>query len=104
MSEQPMALVIEFRSRPKLRAAALALVAVTAAGCADSDRFFDSPLANNAPGQPEAAGPGSRGQLAAPAGRVQSAQLPPPGAGRPMPLEASAGVAGGSRGMASYNP
>src|SRR5438132_12393757 len=97
-----MSLVVELRSRPSLLA--LALIAVSASGCAESDRFFESSFGIGAPGQPEMSGAPPRGQAAAPVGRVQSAQLPPAGAIRPISLDASAGVAGGSRGMASYNP
>jgi murein DD-endopeptidase MepM/ murein hydrolase activator NlpD len=88
-----------FRSSSSLRAIALALIAIGAAGCsADSTRFNG--------GQGEVTGSIPPGQ-AAPVGRVESrplpqtSQLPPP----PPPARADSGVvAGGGRGMASYSP
>jgi murein DD-endopeptidase MepM/ murein hydrolase activator NlpD len=87
-----------FRSSSSLRAIALALIAIGAAGCsADSTRFNG--------GQSEVTGSIPPGQ-AAPVGRVetrplpQTSQLPPP-----PPAHADSGVvAGGGRGMASYSP
>src|SRR4051812_3650013 len=100
-----MSLVVELGSRPSLLV--LALVTLSAAGCAESDRFLDSQYANS--GRPEMAVAPQRGQAGAPVGRVQSAQLPPPGAGRPAPLDDYNGAAGGNRppnnpGPAPYEP
>jgi murein DD-endopeptidase MepM/ murein hydrolase activator NlpD len=88
-----------FRSSSSLRAIALALIAIGAAGCsADSTRFNS--------GQGEVTGSIPPGQ-AAPVGHVESrplpqtSQMPPP----PAPARADSGVvAGGGRGMASYSP
>jgi murein DD-endopeptidase MepM/ murein hydrolase activator NlpD len=94
----------------------LILVAVSAAGCsADTTRFSDQPLGNPfaskaAPAATEVTGSiKSTGQvqsqpLAPPAGQVASAPLQPP-AVRPATVASNTGgVAGGGRGMASYNP
>src|SRR5947208_895825 len=69
---------------------------------ADSTRFFDNPLAaRNAPG--EVTGSTAPAQ-AAPVGRVDTTQLPPPAASRPTSVSSETGVAGGGRGMGSYHP
>jgi murein DD-endopeptidase MepM/ murein hydrolase activator NlpD len=90
-----------FRPLSWLRASALALITISAAGCsADTTRFGDSRS-----GQGEATGSIPSGQ-GAPVGHVetrplpQTSQLPPP----QSPPVASGVVAGGGRGMASYSP
>ncbi|MFI4867677.1 MAG: LysM peptidoglycan-binding domain-containing protein, partial [Steroidobacterales bacterium] len=94
-----------FRSLSWLRAIALALIAIGAAGCsAESTRFGETPYASRG-GQGEVTGSIPSGQ-GAPVGHVetrplpQTSQLPPP----QSPERASAVVAGGGRGMASYSP
>jgi murein DD-endopeptidase MepM/ murein hydrolase activator NlpD len=89
--------------RSRSRAVVLAAMAVSVAGCsADSTRFLDNPFASrSAPGEVTGSIPPAQ---AAPVGRVESAQLPPPAASRPAPVAAETGVAGGGRGMASYHP
>ncbi len=89
------------RSSSSVRAMAVALIAVGAAGCsADSTRFSDGSYASHG-GQGDVTGSVS-GQ-GAPVGRVethplpQTSQLPPPPRAEPV-------VAGGGRGMASYTP
>ena len=98
-----MASVVELVwSWTRPQAVALAIVALGAAGCSsESTRFNDNPYASRS-GPGEATG--SVAQRGAPAGRVESAQLPPPTASRPATVAPGAGVAGGSGGMASYTP
>jgi murein DD-endopeptidase MepM/ murein hydrolase activator NlpD len=91
-----------FRSLSWLRALALALITIGAAGCsAESTRFGDP--------RSEATGSIPSGQ-GAPVGHVetrplpQTSQLPPPQSpARAAPVESGV-VAGGGRGMASYSP
>src|SRR5262245_50559835 len=91
--------------RSPVRALALTAIAVGAAGCsADSTRIFDGlTTARNAPS--EVTGTVAPGQ-AAPVGRVDSSRLPAPGGGasEPPAQTAETGVAGGSRGLATYRP
>jgi murein DD-endopeptidase MepM/ murein hydrolase activator NlpD len=82
------------------RAAALALTVSVAACSGDASRFSDNR------GNPDATGaiPPAQG---APVGRVDSRPLPPQTAQAAPPQQAasaSSGIAGGGRGMASYNP
>jgi murein DD-endopeptidase MepM/ murein hydrolase activator NlpD len=91
-----------FRSLSWLRALALALITIGAAGCsAESTRFGDP--------RSEATGSIPSGQ-GAPVGHVetrplpQTSQLPPPQSPARAAPVASAVVAGGGSGMASYNP
>jgi murein DD-endopeptidase MepM/ murein hydrolase activator NlpD len=88
-----------FRSLPWLRAIALALITIGAAGCsAESTRF--------GPGETTGSIPPGQG---APVGHVetrplpQTSQLPPPQPARAASVESGV-VAGGGRGMASYSP
>src|SRR3954454_11688621 len=88
--------------RSRSRALVLAAVAVGTAGCsADSTRLAEGPP-RGAPNEVTgsvAPGPGT------PVGRVEATGLPPPGGDEPSPSRsADTGVAGGSRGMASFNP
>src|SRR5262245_7989688 len=99
-----MSSVVELlRARP--RAVVLAVVAVSLAGCSsESARFNENPFARDQ--RPGEYYTGSVPQ-AAPAGQVQQSQLPPPGAGHPVaaaPAAPAGGIAGGGRGMASYQP
>jgi murein DD-endopeptidase MepM/ murein hydrolase activator NlpD len=94
-----------FPSLSWLRASALALITIGAAGCsADTTRFGDSRS-----GQAEATGSIPSGQ-GAPVGHVetrplpQTSQLPPPQSPAHTASAASPVVAGGGRGMASYSP
>src|SRR5260370_612939 len=86
------------RPLPWLRALALALVSIGAAGCsAESSRLGEAPYA--APGsQSEATGSIGQG---APVGHVESRPLPQTSQ---LPAPQSTVVAGGGRGMASYSP
>jgi murein DD-endopeptidase MepM/ murein hydrolase activator NlpD len=87
------------RARLLSRAAVLALMTIGVAACSgDTSRFGDPSARNN----PDATGSIPQGQ-AAPVGRVESHPLPAQGAQLPPP-QTSAGIAGGGRGMASYNP
>ena len=99
-----MSRVVELlHSRLWPRAAALALMTIGVAACSgESSRFSDNPFGYR--GNPETTASIPPAQ-AAPVGRVetrplpaQNAQLAPPQPG------ASAPVAGGGRGMASYTP
>jgi murein DD-endopeptidase MepM/ murein hydrolase activator NlpD len=89
-----------FRSLSWLRALALTLITIGAAGCsAESTRF--------GPGEATGSIPSGQG---APVGHVetrplpQTSQLPPPQSpARAVPVESGV-VAGGGRGMASYSP
>ena len=99
-----MSSVVELlRARP--RAVVLAVVAVGIAGCSsESTRFNENPFARDSrPGEVTGSVP-----QAAPSGRVEQSQLPPPGASRPIasaaPAAPATGIAGGGRGMASYQP
>ena len=98
-----------FRSSSCLRAIALALITVGAAGCsAESTRFGEGPYAARG-GQGEVTGSIPSGQ-GAPAGHVetrplpQTSQLPPPQSPARAASDGSGGAAGGGRGMASYSP
>src|SRR5581483_1839422 len=84
--------VDEPRSRLWTLASVLALALGVAACSAESTRFNENPFASQ--GNPDATG-SVRPVQGAPVGRVESQPLPP---------AASAGVSGGSRGMASYAP
>jgi murein DD-endopeptidase MepM/ murein hydrolase activator NlpD len=95
-----------FRSSASLRAIALALITIGAAGCsAESTRFGDAGRG----GQGEVTGSIPSAQ-AAPIGHVETrplpptSQLPPPQAPARAEPVASGVVAGGGRGMASYSP
>ena len=97
------------RSRQAPQFAALALISVVFAGCsADTARFNDNPFAtaqsSQAPQAPAAV-------AAAPSGRIESAPLPQTysaaPAASPYPQHASLSsppVAGGGRGVGSYQP
>src|SRR5438067_2274855 len=88
--------------RSRSRAVVLTALAVGVAGCSADSTRFDIPFASrNAPG--EASGSVAPGQ-AAPVSRVDSTQLPPPTASRPTPVATETGIAGGSRGMGTYQP
>jgi murein DD-endopeptidase MepM/ murein hydrolase activator NlpD len=97
-----MASLVEvFRPWSWPRAATLTLITISLAGCsAESLRFSDNPNA-----RVETTG-------SVPAGRVESRPLPPAtaqaappsGAGQPMTIAADTGMAGGGRGLASFNP
>jgi len=99
-----MASGVEFvRARP--RAVLLAGIAFSIAGCSSEvTRFNENPSANpytSRAGASEVTGP----VAAAPAGRIEQAQLPPPGATPPTTVgPAGDGIAGGGRGMSSYQP
>jgi murein DD-endopeptidase MepM/ murein hydrolase activator NlpD len=95
---------VELLARSRMRALALGAIAVGAAGCsADSTRFTDGLFAGRS-GPSEVTGSVTPGQ-AAPVGRVEATRLPPPGGASEPPLQSEqAGVAGGSRGLASYRP
>jgi murein DD-endopeptidase MepM/ murein hydrolase activator NlpD len=98
-----------FRSSSSLRAIALALITIGAAGCsAESTRFGENPNAARG-GQGEVTGSIPSGQ-AAPVGHVEArplpqvSQLPPSQSPAHAAPVASGIVAGGGRGMASYSP
>src|ERR1700732_1576785 len=94
-----------FRALPWLRASALALIAISAAGCSAETARFGDPRS----GQGEVTGSIPSGQ-GAPVGHVetqplpQTSQLPPPQSSARAAPVASPVVAGGGRGMASYRP
>jgi murein DD-endopeptidase MepM/ murein hydrolase activator NlpD len=97
------------RALPWLRALALGLIAIGAAGCSgESTRFGEGPYAARG-GQGEVTGSVPSGQ-AAPVGQVetrplpQTSQLPPQQSPAHAAPVASTVVAGGGRGMASYIP
>ncbi|MGH6770740.1 MAG: peptidoglycan DD-metalloendopeptidase family protein [Xanthobacteraceae bacterium] len=93
--------VASVRSWRLPRAFALAFIASGAAACSDSTRFNDNPFSRSQPA--EVTGSVQRGQPA-PAGRVQTSQLPPPTGSRPATVAPGSGVSGGGRGLASYQP
>ena len=94
-----------FRALPWLRAGALALITISAAGCSAETARFGDPRS----GQGEVTGSIPSGQ-GAPVGHVetqplpQTSQLPPPQSSARAAPVASPVVAGGGRGMASYSP
>src|SRR3569833_600782 len=81
------------------RFAILAVVGVTAAGCADSARFDSNPYASDhrAPAQDVTGSIASR-----PVHRVDAQPLPAPTPTRPYSVPA--GVASGGQGLGSYRP
>ena len=90
-------------SRAWPRAAIFALIAIAAAGCADSARFDSNPYASNGR-QPPAARPevtGSIGTRPAYSRHVEAQPLPAPS--RPATV-ASGGVANGGQGLGAYHP
>ncbi len=93
------------RSRLRLWTSVLALTLAVAGCSAESTRFNENPYATQNPA--DATG-SVRTVQTAPVGRIESQPLPPvaqaPAAGRPYPVAANPGVAGGARGMASYSP
>jgi murein DD-endopeptidase MepM/ murein hydrolase activator NlpD len=95
---------VELLVRSRMRALALGAIAVSVAGCsADSTRFTDGPFAGRS-GPGEVTGSVAPGQ-SAPVGRVETTRLPPPGGASEPPVQsAQTGIAGGSRGLASYHP
>src|SRR5262245_22765462 len=94
---------VEFlRALSRRQMAALAAVAIGAAGCsAESTRLNESPFAGK-PGEVTGSVPPAHG---APVSRVETTALPPP-AGRPATVGVApgAGVSGGGRGLGSYTP
>ncbi|HEV2627303.1 MAG TPA: LysM peptidoglycan-binding domain-containing M23 family metallopeptidase [Pseudolabrys sp.] len=88
-------LTVPSRSRHWPRFAILAVVGVTAAGCADSGRFTTS--SNRTPPADVTGSISSR-----PSGHVQAQTLPPPTPVRPYSVPA--GVSGGAGGLAAYRP
>ena len=99
-----MAWIVQCLHSPLPRVVALALTAIGVVACSGETRFDDNPFSSKA--GPEATGSIQPGTTA-PSRRVesypmavQSAQLPPPAGSVPT----TSGVAGGSRGMASYSP
>jgi len=90
---------VVFALRPWSRAAALAAIALGAVACSSEATRFTNPFSSQ-PSRSEATG--STPPQKAPAGRVQTTALPPPGGSQPAPM--AGGVSGGGRGMASYQP
>src|SRR6185503_3431976 len=87
------------RSRRWPRFAILAVVGVTAAGCADSGRFDSNPFASDrrAPAQDVTGSISSR-----PVHRVETQALPAPTPTRPYSVPA--GLASGAQGLGAYRP
>jgi murein DD-endopeptidase MepM/ murein hydrolase activator NlpD len=101
-----MSVVVALRSWPLPRVVALAVIAAGAAACSSESTRFTNPFSSQQP-QSEATGSiqqQQQQQQRAPAGRVQTSALPPPGAGQPGSAPPGGGVSGGGRGMASYTP
>src|SRR3569623_617269 len=92
-------LTVPTRSRTWPRFAILAVVGVTAAGCADSARLASYPYASisRAPSQDVTGSISSR-----PVHRVETQALPAPPPTRPYSVPA--GVASGGQGLGSYRP
>jgi murein DD-endopeptidase MepM/ murein hydrolase activator NlpD len=103
-----MSSVIELvRSWPVPRVFAVATIAVGAAACSsEATRFNENPYAS--PYETTSSIQQQQQQQQqpqrAPAGQVQTSSLPPPTGSEPPPPAPSAGVSGGGRGMASYQP
>jgi murein DD-endopeptidase MepM/ murein hydrolase activator NlpD len=90
--------VVSLRARNWARAAAIAVIAIGAAGCSDSGRFeINDPFASTPPRDVT----GSVAARPAPASRVASAPLPAPS--RPRTVAAS-GVTQGAGGLGAYRP
>jgi murein DD-endopeptidase MepM/ murein hydrolase activator NlpD len=102
-----MSCVVELlRTWSHPRAIVVTAIAIGAAGCSsESLRFNDGPFASqSAPSEVTGSVPAAR---TAPVGRVETSSLPPPaasGASRPATTAATSGVAGGGRGLATYQP
>jgi murein DD-endopeptidase MepM/ murein hydrolase activator NlpD len=104
-----MSCVVELlRSWSHPRAIVLTAIAIGTAGCsAESVRFNDPFSTQSAPGEVTGSVPAAR---TAPVGRVETSSLPPPAAqtaavpSRPATTAATSGVAGGGRGLATYQP
>ena len=92
-------LTVPSQSRNWPRLAILAVVGVTAAGCADSARFDSNPYASNhrTPPQDVTGSISSR-----PVRRVETQALPAPTPTRPYSVPA--GVASGAEGLGAYRP
>jgi murein DD-endopeptidase MepM/ murein hydrolase activator NlpD len=92
----------------------LALVAVSAAGCSSDTSRFESPFSNPFASKAPPAGGDVTGSINSPAtqsARIESKPLPPAGGQATGPLPPPTqpaiihgGIAGGGRGMASYQP
>ncbi len=103
---------VAFRASMRPSVILLALVAVSAAGCSSDTSRFEGPFSNPFASRQQAAPAEVTGSISsAPRGQIQSQPLPAPGqtasamppATRPATIQGS-GVAGGGRGMASYQP
>jgi murein DD-endopeptidase MepM/ murein hydrolase activator NlpD len=92
-----MSSVAELRSRPWSRVLAVAAMTIGAAACSDSSRFDRNPYASQ-----DTTASIQQQQQRAPASQVQTSSLPPPSGYQPATVPA--GVSGGGRGMASYQP
>jgi murein DD-endopeptidase MepM/ murein hydrolase activator NlpD len=90
------------RSWSHPRMIVLTAMAVTAAGCSsETSRFNDGPSATrSAPNEVTGSVPASR---QAPVSRVETSALPPPAPARSA-TASTPGIAGGGRGMATYQP
>src|SRR5579862_2871626 len=88
------------RSLNMLRLAVLATVSVAAVSCSsDTARFQSNPFRTSQAPSNEVTG-----SVAPKHSAIQSAPLPPPTASAPQTRPVVIGTAGGSRGMASYEP
>jgi murein DD-endopeptidase MepM/ murein hydrolase activator NlpD len=85
------------------RAAMLALMAIGVAACSGDTSRFGDPSARNNPDATGSIPPAQGAPQGAPVGRVESHPLPAQSGQLPSP-QTSAGIAGGGRGLASYNP
>ncbi|MEA3026269.1 MAG: hypothetical protein QOF91_1554 [Alphaproteobacteria bacterium] len=89
------------RSLRVLRYAVLATISVAAVSCSsDNQRFAYNPFRS----KPEAPASEVTGSVPQKQSSIQSAPLPPPPAAAPGSRPVVTGTAGGSRGMASYEP
>src|SRR6185312_11438214 len=93
-------LTVPSQSRNWPRLAILAVVGVTAAGCADSARFDSNPYASNRRSAPQQDVTGSISSR--PIHRVETQTLPAPTPTRPYSVPA--GVASGAQGLGAYRP
>jgi murein DD-endopeptidase MepM/ murein hydrolase activator NlpD len=101
---------VAFRASLRPSVIVLALVAVSAAGCSSDTNRFENPFSNPFASKPQAGAGDVTGSInsAPQSGRIDSKPLPAPGqaAGTlpPPTRPAYGGVAGGGKGMASYQP
>jgi len=91
------------RARPRM--VVLAVIAAGLAGCSsEATRFSENRYAAARPAPQQPYETTYSAPAAAPSGRIEQNNLPPPGVSGPVSSAPDAGIVGGGRGMASYQP